>query len=85
MASVKLDLIDGIWQEVGAISFVWTQKDDIKLECVNADSLPVGDVPAAMVFRLNETQVIPKPTNGSWYVRVPSGGEGYVKYTEVTY
>ena len=78
----KLDLADGVWQEVGAISFIFTKGTGHIIELVNADALPNGTVEEAMLLSRADFQIIPAPASGSYFVRVASG-TGVLKYSEV--
>ena len=82
MASVKLDLVQGIWQDIGAIAFVGTKGSEHNIELVNADSLPSGNIDAAMQFMNSNVQSVPSPAAGNWYIRT-TALTGVFKYTEV--
>lgn len=79
-----LNLTNGIWQEIGAVSFIGQQsKKNLPIQLVNADALPVGDVPEAM-SRIQTVELItPAPATGSWYCRVRAGSQTTFKFSEV--
>ena len=82
--SVKLDLVSGIWQEVGAIAFVGGKGTSTLIELVCADALPVGPIKEAMSFSTGDWLAVPAPISGSWYVRIATSNTGVFKYTEVS-
>jgi len=82
MASVKLTLIKGIWQEVGAFSFVAQRSNTGITEKICADSLPVGGQEAATTIDYSVETYTPAPASGSWYVR-SSYDDSSFRYTEV--
>ena len=82
MATVKLDLVAGVWQEIGSISFIFTKGTGPQIEFINADSLPSGAQEEAMHLNRADFQVIPAPAAGNYYIRVASG-TGVFKYNEV--
>jgi len=81
MATVKLDLVPGIWQEVGAIGFIMDKDRKNNVEVTNADSLPTGVVPCH-VNRRDDLQQFNAPASGSWFVRSAAIAMS-VTYTEV--
>jgi len=81
MATVKLDLVKDVWQEIGAISFVFSKGTQVQLEIVSAASLPVGDVPEAMKLNRADLQIMPAATD-PWFIRT-TGETAVFKYTEV--
>jgi hypothetical protein len=83
MATVKLDLVKDVWQEIGAFSFLFTKGTGPLIEFVNADSLPVGDVPEAMSLSRADFQVVPAPADGSYFVRTTHIDGGVFKYNEI--
>ena len=82
MAAIKLDLEPGVWQEIGAIGFIFDKSRLTNMEFANTDSLPVGKVDAAFIGVRNELQVFPAPIDGSWFVRCASQPASFV-FTEV--
>ena len=80
--STKLDLKDGIWQEVGAIGFIGQKDLSSTIEIVNADALPVGDVPEAQTVSVSPNLQFTAPASGSLYARVRTG-TGTLKFYEV--
>ncbi len=83
MASVKLDLVQNIWQDVGAIAFVGNKGTAALVEIVNADALPTGTQDTSMQFSNANIQAIPAPAAGNWYVRTTAASGGVFKFTEV--
>ena len=81
MATVKLDLVQDVWQEVGTISFVFSKGTQGQIELVSAASLPTGDVPEAMGLSRADLQIVPEATD-PWFVRT-TGEKAVFKYTEV--
>lgn len=81
MATAKLDLTAGIWQEVSAQGFIGQKDYSSTIEVCNADGLPTGDVNAHTVAETANLQ-FPEPASGSWYVRVRNG-TAFLIYTEV--
>ena len=81
--SKKLSLTGGVWQEVGSVAFIGDKGTGGTVEIVNADALPVGDVPEASEWTQTIELYRPAPLSGSWYVRYQSGATGAIKYTEV--
>ncbi len=79
MASIRLELTE-TWQDLGAISLVGSCGGAV--EIVNADSLPTGDIPAALSFLDTTSLNFPAPAEGNLYVRV-SVDTGFIKYYEV--
>ena len=82
MATVKLDLVKNVWQEVGAFGFVCDKSAGGVVLLVNADALPTGVQDTAMSLDVAELQFVPAPANGSWYVATPYDSDEF-KYTEV--
>ena len=82
MATVKLDLVAGVWGEVGAISFLAHNGGNTPLDMVAADSLPVGPVPESFLLARSDTQQFPAPAAGSWYIR-STQSDTSLNYTEV--
>ncbi len=80
--SVKLSLDGGIWQEIGAISFIGQKDQSSTIEIVNADALPVGDVPEAQLVSGSANLQFTAPLAGSLYARVKYG-TATLKYYEV--
>ena len=80
--SKKLDLTAGVWQEIGPIRFVGQKDQSSTLEIVNADALPVGDVPEAQLITGSSQLQFTSPASGSLFVRVKHG-TGTLKYYEV--
>ena len=82
--SKKLNLTDGMWQEIGAIAFIGQlPKRKSVLQIVNANALPVGDIPEAM-HRIQTSELLtPAPASGSWYCRIRSETEIVFRFTEV--
>ena len=83
--SKRLNLQNGVWQELVGESFVIKKHKSVLIELVNADSLPVGIVPES--FRETELNFsgeflhIPAPKLGKIYIRlINSEGEGVVTY-----
>ncbi len=81
MATVKLDLVPGIWQEVGSFGFIMDKDRVYNVEVANADSLPTGVVPCH-VNRRDDLQHFVPPASGSWYVRSAALAMS-ITYTEV--
>ncbi len=79
--TVKLDLVDGIWVEIGAIAFIIDKTRKVNVEIACADELPVGVV-ACHYNRRDDLQHFPRPANGSWYAR-SVGINNSITYTEV--
>ena len=75
--SVKKDLVDGIWQEL-ATPCVAQFNGTSTMQIVNADALPVGDVPEAQSIFIDANLNFNVPAAGSLYVRA-SYGTGTVK------
>jgi hypothetical protein len=80
--SKKLKLEAGVWQEIGAISFIGQKDAGSTIEIVNADALPTGDVPEAQTVAPGVNLMFSAPANGSLYVRVKYGA-ATLKYYEV--
>ena len=80
--SKRLDLVEGIWQEIEAGSFVGQKDQSSAIEIVNADALPVGDVPEAQLVSGSVNLQFNAPLAGSLYARVKYG-TGTLKYYEV--
>ncbi|RLA74309.1 MAG: hypothetical protein DRG30_05445 [Epsilonproteobacteria bacterium] len=80
--SIKLNLVEGIWQEVGSYSIDAQKDPSSTIELVNADALPVGDVPEAMIYAQTTQIRLQAPASGSLYVRVRYG-TGSLKFYEV--
>jgi hypothetical protein len=83
MATVKLDLVKDIWQEIGSTGVLFSKGTSVSLELVNADALPTGDVPEAMPLGQSELQVLPAPADGSYFVRTTNVDGGVFKYNEI--
>lgn len=83
MASIKLDLVQNVWQDIGAIAFVGSKGTGTNIELVNADALPVGTVDAAFSFLEGQIQSVPAPAAGNWFVRTTASSGGVFKFTEV--
>ena len=78
--SKRLELTDGVWQEIGPIEIVG-QKDSIStVEMVVADSLPVGSVPEAQSIVSSDQKHYPAPAVGSLYVRCRNGIATFTYY-----
>ena len=71
--SKKMDLTAGIWQEIGSSGFVGQKDQTSTLEIVNADALPVGDVPEAQSIVGSANLQFVAPVSGSLFVRVKHG------------
>ncbi len=82
MASVKLTLAKGIWQEVGAFSFT-SQKGSGITQKITATTLPVGDQENATTIDYSVETYTPAPASGSWYVRSPYDDSSFT-YHEVS-
>ena len=81
MATIKIDLSDNLWHEIGTIGFIYTKMGN-QIEFINIGSQPTGDVPEAMILERTEEHYMPAPVNGSYYVRSKSGS-GSFRYHEV--
>ncbi len=82
MATVKLDLVAGVWQDLGAISFLAHNGGNTPLDMVAADSLPTGPVVESFLLARSDTQQFPRPAGGSWYIRSVQTDTSF-NYTEV--
>ncbi len=82
MATVKLNLVAGIWQEVGAISFLAHNGSSTPLDMVASDTLPVGPVPESFLLARSDTQQFSAPAGGSWFIRSVQTDSSF-NYTEV--
>ena len=82
MATVKLDLVAGVWQEVGAISFLAHNGGNIPLDMVAAGSTPTGPVAESFLLARSDTQQFPTPASGNWYIRSVQTDTSF-NYTEV--
>ena len=82
MATVKLDLVAGVWQDLGAISFLAHNGGNIPLDMVAADSLPTGPVVESFLLARSDTQQFPAPAGGNWYIRSVQTDTSF-NYTEV--
>ena len=71
MASIRLNLEDGIWQEITNKSFVGQKKSAMtSVEMCTASSLPIGDVVGSFVINDDEMVKYNADLNGlMWYVR----------------
>ncbi len=82
MATVKLDLVAGIWQDIGAIAFYAHNGSNTPLDMVAADSLPVGPIPESFLLARSDTQYFLAPASGNWYIRSIQTDSSF-NYTEV--
>ena len=71
MASTRLNLEGGIWQEVTDKAFVGQKKSNMtSVEMCTASSLPSGDVAGSFVISDDEMVKYNADANGlTWYVR----------------
>ncbi len=80
--SAELKLKDGIWQEM-VTPCVAQKLGSASVEVVNADVLPVGDVPEAQTIEQKENLSFNAPASGSLYIRARYNGSEIVKYYRV--
>ena len=81
MATIRLELVKNVWQEVGTASFGFTKGGQAGLEMVSAAVLPVGSVPESMLMARSDYQVMHAVTD-PWFVRTLEDTAVF-KYTEV--
>ena len=82
MATIKLDLVAGVWQSLGSISFLAHNGSNTALDMVAADSLPTGPVPESFLLARSDTQHFLAPVSGGWYIRSVQTDSSF-NYTEV--
>ncbi|RLC90162.1 MAG: hypothetical protein DRI37_02140 [Chloroflexi bacterium] len=82
--STRLELVDEVWVEIGAISFIGQQVNpSVEMEIVNADATPVGYIPEAMSCKQDEELVRSAPVNGAWYCRALGSIPTSFRFTEI--
>ena len=77
MASIKLDLNDTTWENLGSSGVVVVTEKVVRI--VNADSIPTGAQEASFVVDTLVPFLIPAPASGNLFVL----GKGSIKYYEV--
>ena len=82
MATVKINLVAGVWQDLGAIGFLAHNAGNTGLDMVAADSLPTGPVVESFILARADIQQFPAPAGGSWYIRSTQADTSFT-YTEV--
>ncbi len=82
MATVKLDLVAGVWQSLGSISFLAHNGGNTPLDMVAANALPIGPVTESFMLARSDTQQFPAPADGDWYIRSVQSDTSFT-YTEV--
>jgi len=71
--SKKLDLVEGIWQEIGNTDVVLQQEDYDVIDIVNADALPVGVTTKSHKIRGVAPLQFTAPKTGSLYAMIREG------------
>ena len=82
MATIKLDLVKNIWQEIGDTSVLFSKGTSIGLELINADALPVGHKDEAMGLGKADLQILPAPAAGKYFVRT-TAATATIRYSAV--
>jgi len=82
MATIKLDLVAGVWQEIGAFGFLAHNGGNIPLDMVAADSVPTGPVAESFLLARSDTQQFPAPASGNWCIRSVQSNTSFT-YTEI--
>ena len=69
MATVKIDLDDKTWHDLGSTAIALTKGTGDVIEVVNADAAPTGNIENSMQLGESELQVLPAPLSGNYYVK----------------